>query len=71
MATKIKVVCGANTQEAEVAGLTVSQAKRALTEALNIPEDAQAIISGDNVQVDYVLREGDVLEFVKQGGKNG
>lgn len=71
MEDKIKVVCGANAQEAEIVGMTVEQARRALAEALNIPEDAQAIITGDNVQTDYVLRQGDVLEFVKKSGENG
>jgi hypothetical protein len=69
--SKIKVVCGANYEEAEVVGMTVAQAKRALMESLNIPEDSQAIISGDNVNTDYILREGDTLEFIKPSGENG
>jgi hypothetical protein len=70
MAT-IKVVCGANSENAEVIGMTVAQARRALAESLNIPEEARASVSGDNVETGYVLREGDVLEFVKKSSENG
>lgn len=67
----IKVACGANTQDAEVAGMTVAEVRRSMQDVLNIPEDAEAIISGDNVNNTYTLREGDVLEFVKKSGEKG
>lgn len=67
----VKLVCGANTQEAAVAGRTVNDIRRDFGEVLNIPPDAQAIISGDNVQGVYVLRSGDTLEFLKPSGTKG
>lgn len=72
MASKIKVVCGANTQDMDnLEGKTVAEVKQGLKEVLNIPDDAQAIISGDNVENNYSLRDGDVLEFVKPSGTKG
>lgn len=69
---KIKVVCGANQQEFDnLEGKTVSEVRQALADVLNIPADAQAIISGDNVEVTYQLRPGDVLEFIKKSGEKG
>jgi len=68
----IKVVCGANTQEMDnLEGKTVAEIKEGLKEVLNIPDGAQAIISGDNVENGYTLRAGDVLEFVKPSGTKG
>jgi hypothetical protein len=72
MAEAIKVVCGANTQEMEgLEGKTVAEVKEGFREVLNIPDGARAIVSGDNVENVYVLRAGDVLEFVKPSGKKG
>lgn len=70
--SKIKVVCGANSQEMDnLEGKTVADVKQGFKEVLNIPDDAQAIISGDNVENSYALRAGDVLEFVKPSGTKG
>jgi len=68
----IKVVCGANTQELEdFEGKSVSEVREGLAEALNIPDDARAIITGDNVNDGYCLQDGDVLEFVRPSGDKG
>lgn len=67
----VKLVCGANSQEAAVAGRTVSDIRRDFGDVLNIPPNAQAIISGDNVQGAYVLQPGDTLEFLKPSGTKG
>jgi len=67
----VTAVCGANAQDLELAGKTVSQVRQELKDVLNIGEDSNAIISGDNVENDYVLRDGDVLEFVKRSGTKG
>ena len=71
-AVKITVVCGANSQDFDnLTGQSVSEIKEALREVFNIPEDAQAIISGDNVENVYLLQNGDVLEFVRPSGTKG
>lgn len=67
----IDVVCGANSQQVDLEGKTVAEAKEALKEVLNIPDDAQAILSGDNVDNTYILRQGDKLEFIKRSGDKG
>ena len=67
----VRLVCGANSQEAAVAGRTVNDVRLAYGDVLNIPPNAQAIISGDNVQGAYVLQPGDTLEFLKPSGTKG
>lgn len=66
---KIKVICGANSQELEVVGKNVKQVKEVAKDILNLPDNVQALVSGNNIENTYVIREGDVLEFVKPGGR--
>lgn len=68
---KIKVVCGANVQEAEIVGKTISEVRAELAEVLNIPVDSRAMVSGDNVEATYALQVGDTLEFIKESGDKG
>ena len=68
---QVKVVCGANTQCFDIAGQTVDAVRQTLTEAMNIPEDAQAIVSGNNVDASYSMQNGDTLEFVRPAGCKG
>jgi len=67
----IKVVCGANSQEVEVAGKSIGEVRKLLGETLNIPKDAKPVISGDNVSDNYVIKPGDTLEFIKPSGEKG
>ena len=59
----VKVLHGANEQSIQP-GQTIGAIRQELKDVLNIEEGAAAVLSGDNVSDDYVLREGDVLEFV-------
>lgn len=65
-----RVVCGANEQAMD-AGQTVAQARENFKEILNIPDGAKAIVNGDEVGEDYILNEGDSLEFIKSAGGKG
>jgi inhibitor of KinA sporulation pathway (predicted exonuclease) len=58
-------------------GKNVGQVRKSLREAFNIPSDAGSLIhhiggqSGTEVQDDYILSEGDWLEFSKDAGTKG
>lgn len=67
----VRVTHGANDEEFQVAGKSVSAVRRSLKGAFNIPDDAQALVKGDVVDENYKLKEGDQLEFVKQSGTKG
>lgn len=69
---RVRVVCGANSQElAGLAGKRIAEVRSELTQVLNIPQNAQANISGGHVENDYRLQEGDTLEFVRPAGQKG
>lgn len=68
---EVIVVCGANTQVLQMAGSTVGDARRRLADVMNIPPSAQALITGNAVPDDYMLREGERLEFVRPAGVKG
>lgn len=68
----IRIICGANAQELEdVAGKTLGEVKSQLTDVLNIPPQARAIVGGETVGDDHVLEEGTQIEFVKPAGDKG
>lgn len=68
-----KLMYGANTLEEEgLVGLTVGEIREKFAEALNLGDaDPIAVIRGDDVDDDYVLKEGENLEFIKAGGEKG
>ncbi|MFC1608700.1 hypothetical protein ACFL2R_03820 [Patescibacteria group bacterium] len=69
------VRCGANDLPEEVVnkciGFTVNEIREVGQELLNIPDDAEAVVSGDSVNTEYRLQEGDTLEFVRASGSKG
>jgi len=65
----VKVMCGANSQDMEVVGKTVQQIRDIARDVLNLPDKANALVSGNTIENSYVGMEGDVIEFVKPGGK--
>jgi len=72
MEEMIKVVCGGNTQElGNLVGKNVAKIRKTLKDSLNIPDEAIATISGNNVENNYLLKDGDVLEFVRPSGAKG
>jgi hypothetical protein len=54
-----------------LAGMTIRQARSHLTERMNIAPDAVAVVDGQEVSDDTVLREGASLMFVREAGEKG
>ncbi len=69
--TTIQVSCGANTSEFPVVGKTVGAVQEFLKEVLNIDRIATGQINGKAAEANYILAEGDVLEFIKPAGRKG
>lgn len=64
----VRVIHGANDGLFSVAGKSVAAVRRSLRTAFNIPDDAQALINGVQVDGDHRLRPG-TLEFVRLWGR--
>jgi len=69
--TTIRVSSGAATGEFPVTGKNVSQVKSFLKEVLNISKMASPIVNGNQVDDNYVIKEGDEVEFLKPAGQKG
>jgi len=69
--TTIQVSCGANSSDFPVEGKTVGAVQEFLKEVLNIDRLAEGQVAGNTVTSSYVLKEGDVLEFIKPAGTKG
>jgi len=67
----VKIIHGANDDEFDIAGATVSRVYSNLIDAFNIPKTALAFVNGEQVDGTYVLRANDTLEFCKQSGRKG
>lgn len=65
------VISGANSQPFPVATRTVGEVRTVLQLVMNVGPDAAALVNGMTVSPDHVLCQGDVLEFVKEGGEKG
>ena len=68
---QVEVVHGVYAHSLPINGMTVAQARDELAERLNIAPDALAVVDGHQVVDDTVLREGNVLNFVKPAGEKG
>ena len=69
---KVRVVHGANEGYFDnLEGKTVGSVKKSLREVYNIPGDATALVSGKEVQDDFILEGGMSLEFFKEAGVKG
>jgi hypothetical protein len=70
--SKVRVVHGANEQYFDnLDGKTVGSVRKSLKEVFNIPGDASALVSGKEVEDDFVLDGGMSLEFFKEAGVKG
>lgn len=69
--TTLRVTCGASSGNFPVAGKAVSEVGEFLREVLNVDKLSTGLVNGKEVPGDYVLREGDNLEFLKPAGKKG
>lgn len=66
----VRIIFGANEEKVPV-GSTVAQARDEYKEVLNISDEAVFLVNGEEVKEDYVLQEGDSLEFLKNAGDKG
>ncbi|KYK22064.1 hypothetical protein AYK24_02745 [Thermoplasmatales archaeon SG8-52-4] len=67
----ITATCGASSDSFQMAGQTVSHAKKMLSPILNIDPDAAALVNGKEVNGNHILEKNDYLEFVKKAGEKG
>lgn len=69
--TTIRVSSGAASGEFPVTGYEVSKVKATLKEILNISKMASPIVNGNHVDDNYIIKEGDEVEFLKPAGQKG
>lgn len=69
--TMIRVSSGAAHGNFSVVGKTVGQVSELLREVLNVDKMSTGLINGKEQASDYVLKEGDNLEFLKPAGNKG
>lgn len=69
--TTIHVSCGASSGNFPVAGKKVVEVGDFLREVLNVDRLSTGLVNGNEVSPDYILKEGDNLEFLKPAGKKG
>jgi hypothetical protein len=67
----IRVTSGASAGQFPVVGKSVAEVSEFLREVLNVDKMSTGLVNGREVPGDYVLREGDSLEFLKPAGKKG
>ena len=70
----VEVICGANTQVLELGDgecLTVGEVRTRLSDVVNIPPKAIAVIGDSTVQESRVLIPGEKLQFIKPAGELG
>lgn len=69
---KILVTCGANQMYFEkLIGKTVKAVRKSLREIFNFTDESMALVHGREVDPEYVLAQGDWLEFIKEAGIKG
>jgi hypothetical protein len=67
----VEVIHGVYAHSLPLAGLTVGQARAELEDRMNIDPEAVAVVDGSAAGEDVVLRQGQVLNFVKAAGEKG
>ena len=68
---RVEVIHGVHAHSFPLVGMTVGQARAELEDRLNIDPAAMAVVDGVESPPDVVLREGQVLTFVKPAGEKG
>lgn len=69
--TTVHVSCGASSGSFPVIGRSVREVGDFLREVLNVDRLSTGLVNGAEVNGDYVLKQGDNLEFLKPAGKKG
>ena len=67
----ISVSCGASSGNFAVVGKSVADVKSLYREIMNIDLESSAVVNGDKVRESYILKKGDVLEFLRKSGTKG
>jgi len=67
----VEVIHGVYAHSLPLAGMAVRVARGELQERMNIDPDAVTVVDGVEVDENYVLREGQVVNFVKPAGEKG
>lgn len=68
---QVRVLYGVHALEANLAGRTVADVRKALRQALNISSQAVAVVDGQEVEESFILLAGHQLEFVRLAGEKG
>jgi hypothetical protein len=69
--TTIQVSSGASSGRFPVVNRTVAEVGEFLREVLNVDKLSTGLVNGKEVEGSYVLKAGDVLEFLKPAGRKG
>ncbi len=71
--SKITVCCGAAVEKlVGLSGKTINEAKELLQNRFSIPVDNGVVVNGFPVANDrHILKDGDVLEFIRKSGSKG
>src|SRR5262245_41748551 len=67
----VEVIHGVYAHSLPLSGMTVEQARLELEDRMNIDPEATAVVDGVEAEEDTLLREGQVLNFVKPAGEKG
>lgn len=67
----VRVMHGCRDQQMSIAGQRIGDQREKLRSFLNFDEQATALINGEEVDDDYVLKKSDTLEFLKLAGDKG
>lgn len=67
----IRVTSGASAGQFPVVGKQVAEVAEFLREVLNVDKMSTGLVNGKEVAGDYVLKDGDSLEFLKPAGRKG
>ena len=68
---EVQVIYGASVQTLALAGLTIAQARPVVETILAVDPRSPALVNGRPVRANYVIAEGDALEFVHHAGEKG
>ena len=65
------VKCGANTSQDNIINRTVGEVRTSHSVPLGIDSSAVCFVNGHTVNEDYLVKEGDRVEFMKPAGQKG
>ena len=69
--TTVRVSCGASSGNFPVVGKSVKDVGQFLREVLNVSKLSTGLVNGKEVGPEYIVKDGDNLEFLKPAGKKG